>query len=447
VAAAPELPPLPDEAFSPPVPVPPATQETASERSPISISHSLELTSLAYLGDIPRGADPLWLELEYQPRVTAPLMGPLSATGEVLIRASETKRSIDTQLHSRAEGGSEQTPEFHPLVDRMRVALKEAYINFAGPLELAVGWQILSWGHADGLKPLDIFERNDSSDFLRREALGVPALTATHGGEHWALELVLLLDSPVDELAQSPRNLWAFLPRDPELPPVRLDMSREHAGKAFQERGARFTWNGQDWDLSVMAAQTRDRIPTLFELSLSESELVLRPDFYRYSMVGASAVHAMGQFLLRAEGMYAWYEREVDYFVRNGFRGVAGIETHGSLGAYDRYTVILQYVVDDTARALVSQSDEQVSSPFRVYRQAATAALLATFSEQYHAELRAFAELDHGGIISSLKLKYVPRDGLALWLAGSVLTGKENTWLGRVQAADNVSAGVEIHTN
>jgi hypothetical protein len=290
---------------------------------------------------------------------------------------------------------------------------------------------------------LDVFQMQDLTDRLRPETLGVPAVTIAYGTGEWGFDTVWLPVSATDYFSESPWNVWSIIPPTPV--PARLDRTGEpDASLNNGEGGVRMTWNGQTWDLAVMAARTRDHSPSYLDLSRDEVTLVFTPRYERYWMTGASMVRAVGSLILRGEALYALYDGE-STFVKDGIRGVLGVETRGELGARTRYSVILQYAIDSTAPNGIQQSEGQLSSPFRLYRHAATAAVLTSLGDRYDCDLRFFADVEHLGVVASAKLRYRPMDGFAMWLAGDVLAGGDGTWLGRLQNADRILVGVEIH--
>jgi hypothetical protein len=217
--------------------------------------------------------------------------------------------------------------------------------------------------------------------------------------------------------------------------------------------GVRTTWHGQRADVAVMAARTRDRVPSLLELHGGDpggraggapgGAIEVRARYDPYWLVGASVVRTAGSYVLRAEALRATYPDSAGSLVKSGVRGVAGVERRFS-SAGVRYSVIAQYATDTTASERVRQDGENVSSPFRIYRHALTGSTTVSWRQQYELEARTMVELRAGSTIASAKFSYRASDRFTIWAGADLVAGRSGTWIERLDSADRILAGINV---
>ncbi len=448
------LPPLPEDSLAPgaagPDPLPPLPDDgsiaTPQSRAPdreslaSAIRHRLNFRAIDYPGGLDAGIAPLWVELQYEPRLVGQVSAEVTGVAELLLRGSYSKR------YFIRPGRDRQDWRWSANSDRQRLVPKELYLKFDEAIQLSLGWQLSTWSRSDGIRPLDVFVRQDQTDRLRPVTLGVPAAVLAYAVGDLGLELVWSPAYSVDLLPSDDANIWTT----PRVGATRLDSARPENGSidpAHGELGVRLTWSTEIWDLAVVAATARDRSPSFLMVSQSDDGIAVTPQYREYGMVGASIVRPLGGFLLRLEGLYAKYADDLEPFLQSGWRGVAGIETRGQLGPQGSYALILQYAADSTAPDGVIVSEDRISSPFRIFRHAATASLLASWAQDFSADLRLFGEIEHRGALGSLELRYRVQDGLSLWLAGHVLAGSKQSAVAVLNTADSLSIGAEVLSN
>jgi hypothetical protein len=404
-------------------------------------AQEIRLSAVLWPGDVEEIADPFWGEAEYRPRLTM-RRSRVSAIGEVLLRAAVSGPTDTTVSPGQAAG---TTGTLRRQADRQVALIRELSLTVDSPVDVVIGWQIVGWGHAtDGLRPLDVFQRQDLTDRLRPEQLGVPAVTASYGSDAWDAEAVWVPSGPTDRIATIPSNIWYAFP--PGF--AAMDRSGEPAFSLSNgEAGVRVNWYGARGDLSVMAARTHDRVPSVVELQRDAptGPVHPRPAYQPFWLVAAAAVTPVGSYVLRAEALWAEYPSGLAPIVKSGVRGVGGVERRFTVGQSSRYTAIFQYALDTTSSERIVQAGTFVSSPYRIYRHAATASLLAAWREQYELEVRGMRELVLGSTIGSAKFTYKVNDTVSMWVAADGLVGRAGTAVGRLDTADRVLAGVSIY--
>ena len=413
---------------------PGAPESESSGRKPIALAQEFRLSTALWPGSVANGVDRFWGEIEYRPRVTG-TRSRVSGAAELLFRASMSGFAVSPDA-SRLRIQS----------DRQTAMVKELSVSVHAPVDLVIGWQILSWGHAtDGVRVLDVFQRQDLTDRLRPEPLGIPAVSASFGHRGWETEAVWVPSAFTDRIASTPSNVWYAFPRSSTAAGVD-DTAAPGFALSDGEGGVRVSRYGQHGDFALMAARTRDRVPSVLELRRDASGgLQARPLFAAYWLAGASVVRTAGSYLLRAEALHATYSDNGSTLVKSGIRAVAGVERRISTSTDSHYTLIAQYAVDTTGSEQVVQEGAFLSSPFRVYGHALTASATASWRRQYQLETRLMRGLDHGSTVASAKLGYTHNDHLTIWVAADQVGGRAGTWLERLDAADRLLVGVTVN--
>lgn len=433
------LPPLPD-AFD--LPMPELKPVAPAESSHKWLKHEIALDASIWPGELPEGVDPVWIELSYRPRLAGELGAGFAITAEALLRASQGKRAFHYAAKGDGNAVRLSRGSFHGNADREAVLVKEAQLSWAGHgVEVIAGYQILSWGKADGVRPLDEFRTQDLSDPLRAETLGLPGLSASYGSRGFSIEGIWVPFAFNNRLATHPANAYSIVPR---IPGARFHGTRRELDWHDGEFGFRAAYSGQAWDVALQASRTRDRSPSLLRVAPdpAHAEIAVTPDYLRHYTYGASLVRAIDRYLLKADFAYADYSVEHAPLIHDGFRLVTGAEARGQLAASGSYTVILEYALDTTTPGKIVQQAELISSPYHWFRHALVGSALLNVSPRFDAELKALVDLQHGSVVASATLSYHPNDSTSLFCQGDFVTGPDETWLGRLEFADRIVVGV-----
>jgi hypothetical protein len=197
---------------------------------------------------------------------------------------------------------------------------KEVYLAVRlGPVELALGRQIVNWGQGEVLSVLDVLNPRDlrvpgQADVADlRLAVMMARLGLSFGPQRFAAAVItepyfgmlppplgrlsplrdLLLGNPQLENALSFKELR--FAHDPEHELVRMDAAQYHA---------RWTYSGPGFDLALQYASLLDGLGTVSLPSpqaFATEQLDLRVYHARYHMVGHSGAVPIGPLLLRWE--------------------------------------------------------------------------------------------------------------------------------------------------
>jgi hypothetical protein len=168
-----------------------------------------------------------------------------------------------------------------------------------------VGKQIIRWGAADGVNPLDRFAPRDFVNLVDNEVLpvfGVRASAAFAAGTR-ELELVAVPWMTPSRLPLA-RTRWMPLPPDlPSYPEIREARTRYPGGA---ELGVRWRQSRGSWEYSLAFFNGHNYSPTLRFISLAVQPLIVevRRYFPGLRMYGGSLLYAGSPVTIRAEGGY-----------------------------------------------------------------------------------------------------------------------------------------------
>jgi len=173
-----------------------------------------------------------------------------------------------------------------------------------------LGQQIVVWGEADGAVVTDVISPRDFTEsvFTRIEdaRLGQMLIKADRYTDSGQWTLLLNPDPQV--------NIYAEPGHEYAAPPLTGTFENNNIGieiipEAKPSHSLEDTEIGGRWkktfgksDLSIMAATTLNNSPVLESRGISLQEnIILRPVYPRYTMIGAAANRALGNFLFKGE--------------------------------------------------------------------------------------------------------------------------------------------------
>lgn len=403
------------------------------------LTQTVKLLGLTYFEEPFPGVDRVWAELEYRPRLDVDLRDRGRAVFEPIVRACAARE---------APNG---TAGFGPCPDRQSIAMREAYLTVHGSAgDLSAGWQLFSWGKADGIKPLDVFQLGDFTDRLGDELLGIPAVSATAGGEAWTVEGVWVPARVRSRISFDVRNPWSFMPRGTALP-LAADEPPETRFDASDGEGAiRLAYAGHGFDAAMLFARTRDHVPTAISLAPAlgaGGEPILRatPVYARASIWGATAAVPVGGSLLRVDGSLVLRNRGSGPFVESGGKLVAGGERRIGFGnGLGSVHLIAQYVYDGTAPARLEVLDGRAPAPSSLFRHGFAGKVNLSIREEWKLESKGLLDFETGAGVLANRFTYRPRDGVSVWVGVDVLGGRRTSTIGRLADAGRVLAGLEL---
>ncbi len=414
----------------------PANASFARER----LAHVMKLTALSSFGEPLPGADRVWTELEYRPRLTIEVQESARLVLEPLLRACAARATLDW------------SSTFTSCPDRQAAELKEVYLRLHGGLgDLGVGWQVFSWGKADGIRPLDVFQLVDDSDRLREETLGIPSASVTAGGEEWTIEGVWVPARMTSRVSFASRNPWSVLPRLDGVAVVAVQPPPDALDALDGEGGVRIGYSGHALDAAILSARGRDHVPTSMALVPgvdANGAPVLRaiPIYAAFTLFGATVAVPVSGNLLRLDAGIFLRDHPSEPFQANGVRLVAGYERREGFGSGGSILLIAQYIYDGTAPTRLEAIGGRVPSPFRLFQHGASVSVTVSLRDELlKIEGKGLLDVQAGAGILSVTVTYRPSDAARLWVGADYLGGPSTSMIGRLTGADRFLAGLEFH--
>lgn len=175
----------------------------------------------------------------------------------------------------------------------------------AGPLTVQVGKQLIRWGAADTVKPIDRFAPRDFVNPVESEVLPVTAARASlefRGGTR-RMELVA---TPQMTPSRLPLARQRWMPIPPGLPKYPEIWQTEPSYPQRTQFGALWSHTFNRLEYSACFFDGFNYNPSLDVITVSVSPLVLEATFKyaKLRMFGGDVVWAAGPFTVRAEGGY-----------------------------------------------------------------------------------------------------------------------------------------------
>lgn len=329
--------------------------------------------------------------------------------------------------------------------------LGRAYATvYLGPVDLTVGNQVVAWGSADAVNPVDVLNPRDMTDPVADPAdqrLPTPLVRATvHGQEGVTVDLVLV---PVFVPSTLPGARWQGAAVMPDLPPgvtvvgvldpVTTVPAFEVANMQF---GGRVTLDlevGGGADASVMAYRGFRHLPTVtaeLEPTGVPGQFLLRPrlGYDRVTVLGTDFSVVLGSYVLRGEAAYTFSADPggTEPAVGNdAFAAVLGAETNLAGGPFVTLQVAYQRTAPDAGKA----PDESL-----------TTVLAAKFEQGQRLGLDVawlHDWLDGGGAVRP-RLTYAFADGFTGTAGATVLYGPAGSMYGAWKDNSELRLGLEF---
>ncbi|HRQ10181.1 MAG TPA: hypothetical protein PLG36_04110 [Trueperaceae bacterium] len=396
-------------------------------------------------------------------QVSYRLGGSVAAEFGVAIDGSIPVAAADLTLKLDGEVGSGFFPDAAftaELVSRYDAAADEpfsvrlgrAYATvYLGALDLSLGNQVVAWGSADAVNPVDVVNPRNLSNPLADPAdqrLPTPLVRATwHAPEGVTVDLVLV---PVFVPSTLPGARWQAIPAaPPALPPgvtVVGVLPPQEAAPAFElgnmQFGGRATLDLElagGADVSVMAYRGFRHLPT------PSADLVPTPTpgmfelqpklaYDRVTVVGVDFSAVFGDYVVRGESAYTFGDDPggTDPGIGNDdFAAVLGVETNVSGGPF----LTLQGAYQRTAADAGADPEHSFST-----------VLAASFDPDNRIGLDVawLHEWTDGSGVIRPSFSYTFADGLTGTAAATVLYGSDGSTYGVWKDNTQLSLGVEF---
>ena len=247
--------------------------------------------------------------------------------------------------------------DYNALNNYLDITLRQAYMDiYFDNFDLRIGKQQIIWGKADGVFITDIISPRDLSEFILPDfdeiRLGIDAVKIDYYLGNSTFEAVWI---PTFQPTIAPRkgSIWYKNMLDFTMPIV-YDYHNYDVGNKLSESEIAFKYSylGSAIDFELMAAYLWDDNPAMHIFPRPDTTLLIKPEYHRLPLAGASFSKAVKGAVVRGEGAYYFEKRFAsEDFTVNGVRKkdyahyLIGYD-HNWFGVNVSFQFIQEYILD-----------------------------------------------------------------------------------------------------
>ena len=207
---------------------------------------------------------------------------------------------------------------YNALNDNLDITLRQAYMDiYFDNFDLRIGKQQIIWGKADGVFITDVISPRDLSEFILPDfeeiRIGTNAVKFDYYLGNSTFEAVWI---PTFQATILPKENSIWAPKMPDFPmPVNYDYSNAEVENKLSESeiALKYSYLGSAIDFELMAAYMWDDNPAMHIYQQPDTTLLIKPEYHRLPLAGASFSKAVGGAVVRGEGAYyfeKWFAAE-----------------------------------------------------------------------------------------------------------------------------------------
>ena len=203
--------------------------------------------------------------------------------------------------------------DYNALNDNLDISLRQAYVDiYFDNFDLRIGKQQIIWGKADGVFITDVISPRDLSEFILPDfeeiRIGTNAVKFDYYLGNSTFEAVWI---PTFQATIAPRkgSIWYNM-LDFSMPIV-YDYHNYDVGNKLSESeiALKYSYLGSAIDFELMAAYMWDDNPAMYIFPQSDTTILIKPEYHRLPLAGASFSKAVGGAVVRGEGAYYFEKR------------------------------------------------------------------------------------------------------------------------------------------
>ena len=204
--------------------------------------------------------------------------------------------------------------DYNALDDNLDISLRQGYMDiYFDNFDLRIGKQQIIWGKADGVFITDVISPRDLSEFILPDfeeiRIGTNAIKFDYYLGNSTFEAVWI---PTFESTILPEENSIWAPKMPNFPmPVNYDYTYTEVENKLSESEIAFKYSylGSAIDFELMAAYMWDDNPAMHIFLQPDSTLLIKPEYHRLPLAGASFSKAVGGAVIRGEAAYYFEKR------------------------------------------------------------------------------------------------------------------------------------------
>lgn len=247
--------------------------------------------------------------------------------------------------------------DYNALNDNLDITLSQAYMDiYFDNFDLRIGKQQIIWGKADGVFITDVISPRDLSEFILPDfeeiRIGTNAVKFDYYLGNSTFEAVWI---PTFQATITPRkgSIWYKNMLDFSMPIV-YDYHNYDVGNKLSESeiALKYSYLGSAIDFELMAAYMWDDNPAMHIYQQPDTTILVKPEYHRLPLAGASFSKAVGGAVVRGEGAYYFEKRfAAEDFSVNGVQEkdyahyLIGYD-HNWFGMNVSFQFIQEYILD-----------------------------------------------------------------------------------------------------
>jgi len=392
-------------------------------------------------------------EAVVEPRMDLALPHNMHLTGIARLRG-DTENDLGPDA-SRPENYSDiNGPLFNNAHGEL--SLRELYLDARlGSGFWRIGKQQVVWGQADGIKVMDVVNPQSYREFIMDDLddsrIPLWMVNAEYPlGPNGNLQVLWIPDTTYHELAEQ-GTPYAFTSSrlvpvaPPGLPTEILDANKPDNAFSDSDAGLRYSAFVGGWDVSLNYLYQYQDFPVPYqELRLDNGTIsgVVAPRYKRNHLLGGTFSNVFANVTLRGELVY----NSDTYLVSSDLseRGIANSKEFSSvlgldwqLGSYDTLLSaqwFQRHLLDYNSSIKPDQTEHNLSLLYR-----------RTFANQtWTLDALGLYSPNHGDRWVQLRLSYLFKSNIELWLGGDFFGGDKNGLYGEFSGENRVLVGMEL---
>jgi len=319
--------------------------------------------------------------------------------------------------------------DYNALDDNLDISLRQGYMDiYFDNFDLRIGKQQIIWGKADGVFITDVISPRDLSEFILPDfeeiRIGTNAIKFDYYLGNSTFEAVWI---PTFESTILPEENSIWAPKMPNFPmPVNYDYTYTEVENKLSESEIAFKYSylGSAIDFELMAAYMWDDNPAMHIYQQPDATLLIKPEYHRLPLVGASFSKSILGAVIRGESAY--------YFGKNfstenfGVNGIRERDYIHYLIGYDHNWFDVNVSFQFIQEYILDYEDDIRNNEF-----SNTATFLASktfINETLELSLFSYFGINNGDALIRPKLSYDISDGFNILFGANIFVGEEGNF-------------------
>jgi len=317
---------------------------------------------------------------------------------------------------------------YNALNDNLDITLRQAYMDiYFDDFDLRIGKQQIIWGKADGVFITDIISPRDLSEFILPDfeeiRIGTNAIKFDFYIGNSTFEAVWI-PTFQPTIAPDANSIWFPETADFTTQPVVEDATKPEQKLTESEIALKYSYLGSAIDYELMAAYMWDDNPAMHIYQQPDTTILIKPEYHRLPLVGASFSKAVGGAVVRGEGAYYFEKRfAAEDFTMNGVKekdyahSLIGYD-HNWFGMNVSFQFIQEYIMDYEEDI---RNDE--------FSNTMTFLIMEDFlRETLRLEFFTYYGINNEDALLRPKISYDLADGFEVQLGANIFVGKEGNF-------------------